>query len=189
MAVLPYLLTVVFAALLSLSDVTSLQIINQLHAELMQSLEPSSPMVTSAKSIHSLLDRPDIVAERGRMRSAERREEAFSQFYGGPTKETAPALVVFGCEGPESAKAQLGDGAGVNTLGMRDATAYWRGEAFVDRGAGRGLAGHGRKSGSRGGRISRLGGVQEGSANAEGGGEEDAVKTEVNGTKETGEHL
>lgn len=41
----------------------------------MQSLEPSSPMVTSAKSLHSLLDRPDIAAERGRLRSEERRRE------------------------------------------------------------------------------------------------------------------
>lgn len=117
-------------------------------------------MVTSAKSIHSLLDRPDIAAERGRMLSAERREEAFSQFSGGPTE-------VFGCEGPESAKAH-----------HSDATAY-----------GRGSGGRGRKSGRRGGRISRLGGVQEGSAYAEGDGEEEAVETEVNGTKGTGEHL
>ncbi|CAM9733440.1 unnamed protein product, partial [Laminaria digitata] len=55
------------------------EIINQLHAELMQSVEPSSPMVTSAKSLHSLLDRPDIAAERGRLLSAERRLEPTSR--------------------------------------------------------------------------------------------------------------
>lgn len=132
------------------------QIINQLHAELMQSVEPSSPMVTSAKSLHSLLDRPDIAAERGRLLSAERRQE--------PSTRSEELPFTFGCS-----NASTTDGVTDGISAIRG-----RGDPMGSDGGGRGVSTYKRGRGGRGGRagdreghgengrpIWRLGGVQE----------------------------
>lgn len=136
------------------------QIINQLHAELMQSVEPSSPMVTSAKSLHSLLDRPDIAAERGRLLSAERRQEPSS-------RSVEP--VISGCLNSTNTSSTVGggggDGAGVV------------GSVLTHAGGGVGVGKAGRP-------VWRLGGVQEGTADDEGDEGEDAGKTRGGATGE-----
>ncbi|CAM9522199.1 unnamed protein product, partial [Scytosiphon promiscuus] len=95
------------------------EVINQLHAELMQSVEPSSPMVTSAKSLHSLLDRPDIAAERVRVLSAERRQEP------SLSSSSAPAPPSASSSSPSSSALRGGPG-------RVDAASLSRGENSSD---------------------------------------------------------
>lgn len=114
-------------------------------------------MVTSAKSLHSLLDRPDIAAERGRLLSAERRQEP---------SLLEQAAVSSGCGGNGRADVRATGGGQIGVGGGGGGViAYKRGGVT---GAG-GHGGHG--TGGAGRPLWKLGGVQEGPADDEGGGE------------------
>lgn len=148
------------------------QIINQLHAELMQSVEPSSPMVTSAKSLHSLLDRPDIAAERGRLLSAERRLDPALREDSSTKK---------GMGGGGNSKDAIGGGGGgiggadlnhAGGVGQRSVIGEATGDGVIvykrggGMGGGRGLGGRGKGGSCR--PVRRLGGVEEGTSDDEG---------------------
>lgn len=106
-------------------------------------------MVTSAKSLHSLLDRPDIAAERGRLLSAERRQEPSS-------RSVEP--VISGClNSTDTTNFVSGNEAGVVGSVM----------AYTGGGGGGGVGKVSRP-------VWRLGGVQEGTADDEGGEGEDS---------------
>lgn len=87
---------------------------NQLHAELMQSMEPSSPMVTSAKSLHNLLDRPDIAAEREHQAAEQKHKGLVRSFParsadgGGASKTRAEGSAGDGSRQQQNGRA-LGD--------------------------------------------------------------------------------
>ena len=149
-------------------------------------------MVTSAKSLHSLLDRPDIAAERGRIMSAERDQELLSQSSG---ESSSTETMVSGCKGSESAAAavaaQVGAiGGDVNATGMEDAIVSEKSGAAGGRGRGMGggvgRRGRGFMSGSK--PVCRLGGVEEGTADDEAGEEEEKAqeKAEEKGGKAEG---
>eukprot|EP00903_Cladosiphon_okamuranus_P020128 g18482.t1 len=149
------------------------EIINQLHAELMQSVEPSSPMVTSAKSLHSLLDRPDIAAERGRLRSTERRLDysSSSSRGGGQATDGGGGGGDGGGIGNNTTTSGNGVGRGVDLVGGT-IDGVMDGVVTYNRGGGGGAGGRGRggAGGTVGGRpLVRLGEVQEGTADDEGG--------------------
>eukprot|EP00752_Nemacystus_decipiens_P006044 g5455.t1 len=148
------------------------EIINQLHAELMQSVEPSSPMVTSAKSLHSLLDRPDIVAERGRLRSTERRLDPSSSSSrgGGQTADGGGGDGSIGNSNPTATSGGSRSGSVVDLVGgtiggVADGIVTYK-RAGGGGVGGRGRGGPGGTVGSR--PLVMLGGVQEGTADDEG---------------------
>ncbi|CAB1113824.1 unnamed protein product [Ectocarpus sp. CCAP 1310/34] len=164
------------------------EIINQLHAELMQSVEPSSPMVTSAKSLHSLLDRPDIAAERVRVLSQERRQDPSSSSFsrGGDAKSLSRG----GGDarnGSSYSSSSGGGGGGVSTNTSTvdsiggGGTAEGGGVAGYPRG---GAGGRGGGGGARGRPLVSLGEVMEGTADDEGE-DNDNEEGEGEGEKET----
>lgn len=147
------------------------EIVNQLHAELMQSVEPSSPMVTSPKSVHSLLDRPDIAAERERHRSQERREEISSLSSGfGIVRASTPEKA-----DKATATATSPNNPACKNNHKRKTSAtpkFLSGSAMATEAGTRGVVGGGKWCVPAAAMI--LGGVVEGTADDEGGGQKES---------------
>lgn len=174
----------------------TIQIVNQLHAELMQSVEPSSPMVTSAKSVHSLLDRPDMAAESGRQRSAERRKQISSNLssYSATSRSANFPGTVPGTAPSRSSSTPHNESDGVDHPNTNSdhhimATSFGKGGMPLTT-----AASYRRRSSSTGagGRLSVvLGGVVEGPADdensgTEGGGVESDGATGLSGVGDDG---